>query len=384
MSSFKNFFKATAGIFLVCFIWFFIISWMILAEFLSFASCFLIPLKKRKKSCFKKGLVSVTIANWNSKAFILDCLKSITNQEYPAIEIIIVDNNSSDNSLLVIEEFVSKNKLDVKIIRNNKNEGFAKAHNQAIAECEGEFILVLNFDVVLSEKFIKNMVKEMHMDKSIGFLSGKIFSNEVRNCRRVIDTTGVELRNLFCCDRGQAEVDKGQFEKREYIFGVSGCASFYRRDMIDDIMFGKEYFDEIFNTYVEDVDLSWRAQSLGWRCLYVPMAVAFHDRGVTRKGLSYAKKRIYKKYFIQGFRNRYLMILKNLPFLILIKRFGCIMRGEFKFWMSVFFTKRYFYTGFLMGFILLSPFMIFRRLHVIKSSGRYAKEVDSILRWPVK
>ncbi len=371
----ENFFVQFASIYLIFFIWTVIFVGMLITEILSniLRHCFI---SKDKKGNFQKGLVSITIVNWNSRGYIIDCLRSIDLQAYPHIEVIIVDNNSSDGSPEQIKAFISQSNFNAKIIQNNKNVGFSRGHNQAIEVARGEYILPLNFDVCISESFIESMVREIKLNKKVGISSGKLFSN-IKKCEELVfDTTGVELRDLFCCDRGQGDIDKGQFDKKEYIFGASGCAPFYRREMLEDIRFNREYFDETFNTYVEDVDLSWRAQNRGWKCLYNPSAVAFHHRGVTRKGHDRAKKIIYKNYFIQGFRNRYLMILKNLSIGIFIRKFRFIISGEFKFWASVFLTKRYFYAEFIVGFILLLPIVLTKKIYTLNSSKIKGSELD--------
>lgn len=365
---------------LIFFVWLVIFSGMLIAEILSGLLCYSL-VKRAKKINYRKGLVSVTIVNWNSKDYIIDCLKSIQLQKYPHMEVIIVDNNSNDDSLRSLKEYAAKNNISAKIIKNNKNMGFSKAHNQAIKIAKGEYVLTLNFDVCISESFIESMVREMELNKKVGISSGKLLSNIKKGDELVIDTTGVELRNLFCCDRGQGDIDKGQFDKKEHIFGASGCAPFYRREMLEDIRLNGEYFDETFNTYVEDVDLSWRAQIRGWKCLYNPNAVAYHHRGVTRKGQDAERKKIYNNYFIQGFRNRYLMILKNLSISTFIRKFRFIIWGEFKFWTTVFSTKRHFYAKFIVGFILFSPYILMKRVRVIKTTKVKESELESLLHW---
>lgn len=361
-------------------VWIIILAGIIIAEiilkFLHFSST-----SKAKKIEYQDDLVSVTIVNWNSKDYIMDCLKSISFQKYPHIELIVVDNNSSDGSLEQLKKYIEKNKIATKIIENNKNFGFSKAHNQAIKIAKGEYILTLNFDVYLSEHFIANMVRELELENKIGISSGKIFNKTQTADGAILDTTGVELINLFCSDRGQGDIDRGQYNSQEYVFGASGCASFYRREMLEDIKFNGEYFDETFNTYVEDVDLSWRAQAKGWKCLYNPNAVAFHDRGATRKGDNKESKIIYRNYFIQGFRNRYLMILKNLALSTFIRKFRYIIWGECRFWVSVFLTDRYFYAKFIVGFIMLCPLILIKRVYAIGTGQCKGKASESLLRW---
>src|SRR5207237_10299092 len=96
---------------------------------------------------------------------------------------------------------------------------------------------------------------------------------------RVSDSTCIEfLRNLRHLDRGAEQPDHGQFDKTEYVFGATGAAALYRRRMVDEISVDGEFFDESFFSFREDADLAWRAQLLGWRCLYVPVEVGWPER----------------------------------------------------------------------------------------------------------
>ena len=373
-------FIAFFSIVLLSLVWFVLLIEMCLAAVLAWL-LFFYPLRKKESIPYLDGLVSIIIVNWNSKDYIVECLRCISAQSYPAIELIVVDNGSSDGSLEMIREYSIRNKLKAKVVENGKNAGFSRANNQAVRLAMGEYILTLNFDVNLDERFVENMVSGMKDDERIGMASGKIFAGTNVNSAGVFDTTGVQLRNLFCNDRGQGEADQGQFDLKEYIFGASGCASFFRRKMLEDVRLNGEYFDETFNTYVEDVDLSWRGQIMGWSCLYNPLARAFHHRGVTRKGDDRASRRIFRNYFIRGFRNRYLMILKDLSFATLFRKFPYIMWGEFKFWSSVFVTKRYFYAFFIPGFILLSPVIAAKRIAVGRAARRTGLDVESLLHW---
>jgi GT2 family glycosyltransferase len=98
----------------------------------------------------------------------------------------------------------------------------------------------------------------------------------------IIDSTGIYFTpNMRHLDRGAEEIDRGQYDRLQYVFGATGAAAFYRRSFIDDVSVEGEFFDEDFFAFREDGDLSWRAQLMGWKCLYLPTAVAWHVRRVT-------------------------------------------------------------------------------------------------------
>lgn len=251
--------------------------------------------------------VSVHIVNWNGGTDIVRCLESVYAQTYHGIrEIVVVDNGSTDGSLLIIEKKFPR----IKLIRNDFNLGFCKAHNQAIRISEADFVLLLNFDVFLEPGFTSEMLQAVTADERIGMVSGKLYRNEGGGGTQTLDSTGFAMRHYFSTPRGEGMEDSGQFDDIAHrtIFGPCGAAPLYRRAMLEDIRCGGEYFDEDFVNYVEDVDLAWRAQLRGWKAVYAPPAVAYHERGATRK-TNLAEQH---NYYWRGFRNRYLAMYKNI------------------------------------------------------------------------
>ncbi|MBI3584164.1 MAG: glycosyltransferase family 2 protein [Nitrospinae bacterium] len=250
----------------------------------------------------KDETVSIIIINRNGERFLSGCIESVKNQSYNKIEIILIDNVSTDKSL----SFVKENHEDVTIIANSNNEGYSKAANTGILKSKGEYILILNPDVILDLKFIENCLTAIKRDEKIGSVSGKLLRFRTDDSHDFIDSTGLilcqDIRRPL--DRGQNQRDNGQYDKEEYIFGVNGAAPFYRRAMLEDVKIGNEYFDEDFFAYYEDVDIAWRAQLLGWKCYYTPFAVAYHYR-------SYLKAEKGNSGGIHAVKNRYLLYLKN-------------------------------------------------------------------------
>lgn len=274
-------------------------------------------------------LVSISIVNWNGLRYIKKCLESIYRQDYKGnIEIILVDNLSQDNSLALIE----KNYKDIITIRNSSNKGFSYAHNQAVRVSRGKFILFLNFDIFLEKMFISEMVRMMQKNNRIGMVSGKLYKQIDGNRSSVIDSTGIMMEYCFMRPRGETEIDNLLYDSPEHknVFGVCGAAAFCRREALEDVKYKKEYFDEDFKNYVEDVDLSWRMQLRGWICVYNPKAVAYHERGVTRKN----NKRMLRGYLVYGFRNRYCSMLKNLTAETWENNKGEILARELSFLLS--------------------------------------------------
>jgi GT2 family glycosyltransferase len=254
-----------------------------------------------------RNLVSVSIVNWNGKDYLPQCLSSIYRQDYQGkIEIIIVDNRSTDGSL----EYLESSQNGIKIIKNDVNKGFSYAHNQAFRNCKGEYVLPLNFDVFLEPNFVSEMVKAMESDPKIGIISGKLYKMMNGTKNKILDSTGIMMEHCFMRPRGETEEDIGQYDSPEHceVFGACGAAPFYRREMLEDIKYFDEFFDEDFVNYVEDVDLSWRAILRNWKCVYTPKAVAYHERGATRK----KDGKMQVDYLVYGFRNRYCAMFKNI------------------------------------------------------------------------
>ncbi|MGC2112074.1 MAG: glycosyltransferase [Candidatus Korobacteraceae bacterium] len=124
----------------------------------------------------------------------------------------------------------------------------------------------------------------------------------------IIDSTGIYFTpNMRHLDRGAEEIDHGQYDRMQYVFGASGAAAFFRRNFIEAVSVEGEFFDEDFFAFREDGDLAWRAQVMGWKCLYVPAAVAWHVRRVTPE----RRKELPLVINWHSAKNRFLMRGKN-------------------------------------------------------------------------
>src|SRR5262245_8585133 len=218
-------------------------------------------------------LVSVLIATFNSAATLPACLESLRAQTYPRLELIIVDNASTDKTLQALGAAPG----NASLIVNPRNTGFAAAQNQAMQNARGEWLLSLNPDVVLAPDFVSQLIAAGKADGRAGTVCGKLLRWQPKaptQKSNILDSTGIYfLRNLRHLDRGADEVDRGQYDRMEYVFGATGAAALYRRSMVEDVSVEGEFFDQDFFSYREDADVAWRAQLMGWRCLYVPRAV---------------------------------------------------------------------------------------------------------------
>ena len=251
--------------------------------------------------------VSVTLVTYNSGRFIKRCLESVLAQRYQPKEIIIVDNASNDGTVDILEQFEDR----CQVYYNNENSGFAAAQNQAIRMSSGDWVLTLNPDVLLLPNFIQALVDAGQFDSKIGTVCGKLLTMtshfEIPE-KPVVDSTGIYfnpmLRHL---DRGSQEVDNGHYLQYEYVFGATAAAALYRRAMIDDIALDGEFFDSDFFVYREDADVAWRAQLMGWKCLYAPYARGYH----VRKVLPGNRGALPPEINMHSVKNRFLMRIKN-------------------------------------------------------------------------
>src|SRR5271154_5651616 len=253
-------------------------------------------------------LVSVTIVTYNSGRFIKRCLESVLEQKYPNLEVLVIDNASTDGTVDILEQFSDT----CQIHYNDENIGFAAAQNQAIGLSNGEWVLTLNPDVLLLKNFIQALVDAGQTDPKVGTVCGKLLTIRASfdlPDKQLVDSTGIYftpmLRHL---DRGSQEIDNGHYLNFEYVFGATAAAALYRRAMIEDIAVLGEFFDPDFFVYREDADVAWRAQLMSWRCGYTPLARGYHVRNVLPRDRRAPPPRIN----MHSVKNRFLMRIKNM------------------------------------------------------------------------
>ena len=264
-----------------------------------------------------RPLVSVTVVTYNSGRFIRRCLESVLEQNYPLLEVIVVDNASADGTTDILERFERR----CLVVYNERNIGFAAAQNQAISLSRGNWVLTLNPDVLLLSNFVGRLMEAAAIDPDAGTVCGKLlladaaFENE--GAQR-LDSTGMYFTPMLRHkDRGCMQTNNGHYSRIEYVFGATAAAACYRRAMIEDISVRGEFFDSDFFTYREDADVAWRAQLLGWKCIFQPHAVAYHVRAL-RPGM---RSELPPLINMHSVKNRFLMRIKNITPRLYLRNF---------------------------------------------------------------
>ncbi len=254
--------------------------------------------------------VAITIVTFNSARYIAGCLEHAFAQTSPSLEIVVVDNASIDGTVAILRAFEGCDRLC--ILYNRVNNGFAGGQNQAIAAARNaDWILTLNPDVRLTPGFVAALLSAAETSPDIGSVCGKLLAappDFEPTSELLLDSTGICFTaNLRHLDRGNRTADRRQYDRPEYVFGGTGAACLYRQTMIRDISVFGEFFDSDFFAYREDADVAWRAQLLGWPCLYTPAAVAYHVRTVVPENRSSLPAVIN----MHSVKNRWLLRIKN-------------------------------------------------------------------------
>ncbi len=215
--------------------------------------------------------VSIVVVNWDRRDLLRACLRSLEAQTFRDFEILVVDNGSRDGSAEMVEQEFPQARL----LRNSTNRGFCAANNQGIALAGGRYVALLNNDAEADPAWLAELLGAFGQGADVGMAASKILVWENRS---TIDKAG----HLIYPDgqnrgRGTGETDRGQYDQVEETAWPDGCAAMYKKEMLDAV----GGFDEDFFAYADDAELGLRARLAGWRCLYLPTAVAYHHRGST-------------------------------------------------------------------------------------------------------
>ena len=242
-------------------------------------------------------LVSVIVVNWNGLDYLPGCLDSLAAQSYPTLETIVVDNGSTDGS---VEYLRSRRSDRLQLLEQPGNLGFAGGNNVGIRTSKGAYVALLNNDAEADPGWVEALVAAAESDPAIGMCASRIY---VWNRPGLLDGAGLIVSgDGIGRARGRLEPDGERYQREADVLLPSACAALYRRAMLDEI----GLFDEDFFAYCEDTDLGLRARIAGWRCRYVPGAIARH-----RYSGSTAAHSPFKAFHVE--RNRIWVIVKCFP-----------------------------------------------------------------------
>lgn len=246
--------------------------------------------------------LAIIVLNWNGADDTLNCVESLQQQTLRP-EIVIVDNNSSDDSVERFEDHIKSQKKDAPIlIKNSQNLGFAGGINTGLvhARKQGfEYIGVLNPDAIADKHWLKSLYTELTSHPSAGIATGLL----LRRDGNTIDTSGDFYTTWgLPGPRNRDEPTVNAPNQPGEIFGATGGGALYRTAMLNDI----GLFDEDFFMYYEDVDLSFRAQLAGWKVRYTPKAIAYHKVGAS-------SQKVPGLAVFNTFKNLPLVLIKNVP-----------------------------------------------------------------------
>jgi len=243
------------------------------------------------------SLVSVNLVVHNGEKYIRQCLDSILAQTYRNFEINILDNSSTDSTVKIIETEIENRKSKIENLtfaKSKINLGTWPGQEELLKHSRGEYIVALSVDVVLDNDFITEAVKVLDGDKKIGAAQPKVYRYGLRNANqeagvektKIIDTAGFKIyKSRRIVNVGHGEQDDSQYGREREVFAVEGAVPVLRRQALEDCRLktqGGKIIDPDFFWYGDDLDLAWRIRLFGWKEVFAPKVIAYHDRQTTK------------------------------------------------------------------------------------------------------
>ena len=280
-------------------------------------------------NCMKPS-VAVVILNWNGKSLLEKFLPSVVESEYSNLQIIVGDNDSTDDSV----KFLSEKYPQVTLIKNDKNYGFAGGYNKILTFVEADYFILLNSDVQVPKNWIDPVIKLMESDDRIAVAQPKIKWYTQKNQFEYAGAAGGFIDNYaypFCRGRifDTVEQDENQYNMATDIFWASG-ASFFIKSSAWKAANG---LDADLFAHMEEIDLCWRLKNLGYRIVYCPDATVYHLGGGTLNATN-----PFKTYL--NFRNNLIIMQKNLPIVEVYYRLFIRIGIDFLAWLKFMFTGK--------------------------------------------
>lgn len=253
--------------------------------------------------------ISVVVPNWNGAHLLPTCLGALAHQTRLADEVIVVDDASTDDSVAMLR----RDYPWVRLVILKSNFGFARAANAGIRASTGETVVLLNNDTEPEAGWLDAVSRPLRERDDIAWCASKLLLYDRRD---VLHSAGDGYgADGVPRNRGVWSPDNGRYDQPELVFGACAAAAAYRRSLLDEL----GGFDESLVSYCEDVDLNWRAQLRGFRCLYVPAARVYHMVSATGGGESAS--------YYSG-RNVLLVLAKDVPIRLLRRHWWRMARAQ--------------------------------------------------------
>jgi GT2 family glycosyltransferase len=262
------------------------------------------------RKCGRKVNLSAVVVSFNSEKFLARNLKSLFQQTVAFKKVVVVDNASQDESHIILGSFPVLDK-----VLFAENIGYAAAANLGINRTDSDLVLVANADIVLAADFNRRVLEFFAGHPQAGMLSPLL----MRFDRETVDSAGQACSlALYPRELGyNRRAARVSFSERE-VFSVCGAATVFSRRALAKLKVGNEYYDEDFFMFWEDFDIGWRANLLGVKVFFTPLAVAYHFRSATlpqtkwsRFSLALARPARLRFHLV---KNRYLTLIKNFRF----------------------------------------------------------------------
>lgn len=247
--------------------------------------------------------IAIVILNWNGRSMLEKFLPSVVSCSSDVAEIIVADNGSTDDSV----DFLSTHYPSLRIIRLDRNYGFADGYNRALDQVEADYYVLLNSDVEVTPHWIEPVIEQMEQDRQIVAAQPKLLMYDQRDTFEYAGGAGGFIDKYgypFCRGRlfTTLEKDKGQYDDPCEIFWASGAAMFVKSELWHKL----GGLDGDFFAHMEEIDFCWRAKNSGYKVVYCPHSVIYHVGGGTLPKCS------PRKTFL-NFRNNMALLYKNLP-----------------------------------------------------------------------
>lgn len=248
--------------------------------------------------------LAIVILNWNGKHWLEKFLPNVLEHSLMSgVEVCVADNGSSDDSL----EYLKNNFAEVKLIELGENYGYTGGYNRALIQIKAEYFLLLNSDIEVTENWLQPLLNLMDENPNIGACQSKILWYDNKTMFEYAGASGGFIDKFgypFCRGRifDTMEQDQGQYDNAMKIFWATGACLLVRSDAF----FKAGMLDDDFFAHMEEIDLCWRMQNLGYEIWVEPKSTIYHVGGGT------LHKSNPKKTFL-NFRNNMALLYKNLP-----------------------------------------------------------------------